>query len=219
MSHEYYMQLALDLARKGWPAAAPNPMVGCVIVRQDQLVASGYHEQFGGPHAEVVAIGQLPADVLPGDCTLYVTLEPCSHFGKTPPCADLLISKGFKKVVIAMADPNPLVSGGGILKLQQAGTEVITGILEKEARSLNKRFVTFFENQRPYYILKWAQTADGFVSRLSREQDLGKRIARAGASPAGGNHGHYGGQEHGPAGQSSAHHTAGARQKPGADLY
>lgn len=166
MNHEYYMQKALDLARQGWPAAAPNPVVGCVIVRQDDIVASAYHEQYGGPHAEVLAVQRLPATILPADCTVYVTLEPCSHFGKTPPCADLLIDRGFKNIVVAMPDPNPLVAGKGIGKLRQAGVEVAVGVLEKEAASLNRRFITFFEKQRPYYILKWAQTADGFVARL-----------------------------------------------------
>jgi diaminohydroxyphosphoribosylaminopyrimidine deaminase/5-amino-6-(5-phosphoribosylamino)uracil reductase len=166
MNHDYYMQQALDLAKKGWPQVAPNPMVGCVIVRQDEIVASGYHQQFGGPHAEVAAINQLPSGLSTADCILYVTLEPCSHTGKTPPCADLLIQKGFKQVVVATKDPNPLVAGQGIKKLEAAGIIVTLGILEKEARELNKRFVTFFEKQRPYYILKWAQTADGFVSKI-----------------------------------------------------
>jgi diaminohydroxyphosphoribosylaminopyrimidine deaminase/5-amino-6-(5-phosphoribosylamino)uracil reductase len=166
MNHDYYMQQALDLAKKGWPQVAPNPMVGCVIVKQDEIVASGYHQQFGGPHAEVVAISQLPPGLPTADCILYVTLEPCSHTGKTPPCADLIIQKGVKQVVVATKDPNPLVAGQGIKKLEEAGIHVITGILEKEARELNKRFVTFYEKRRPYYILKWAQTADGFVSRI-----------------------------------------------------
>lgn len=166
MNHDYYMQQALDLARKGWPQVAPNPMVGCVIVRGDEIVASGYHAQFGGPHAEVAAIRQLPAGLPAADCILYVTLEPCSHTGKTPPCADLLIQKGFKQVVVATKDPNPQVAGQGIAKLQAAGIAVTLGILEKEARELNRHFITFFEKQRPYYILKWAQTADGFVSRI-----------------------------------------------------
>jgi diaminohydroxyphosphoribosylaminopyrimidine deaminase/5-amino-6-(5-phosphoribosylamino)uracil reductase len=166
MNHNYYMQQALDLAKKGWPQVAPNPMVGCVIVRQDEIVASGYHAQFGEPHAEVVAISQLPSGLPTADCVLYVTLEPCSHTGKTPPCADLLIQKGFKQVIVAIKDPNPLVAGQGIKKLKEAGIQVTLGILEKEARHLNRRFITFFEKQRPYYILKWAQTADGFVSRI-----------------------------------------------------
>ncbi|MBA2612278.1 MAG: bifunctional diaminohydroxyphosphoribosylaminopyrimidine deaminase/5-amino-6-(5-phosphoribosylamino)uracil reductase RibD [Bacteroidetes bacterium] len=165
MNHEHYMQLALDLAQQGWPKVAPNPMVGCVIVHNNTVVAQGYHEQYGLHHAEVNAINSLDTEIDPKECVLYVSLEPCSHHGKTPPCADLIISKGFKKVVIACKDPNPLVSGNGISKLKQAGINVIEGVLELEAKTLNKRFITFFEKKRPYYILKWAQTADGFMSR------------------------------------------------------
>jgi diaminohydroxyphosphoribosylaminopyrimidine deaminase/5-amino-6-(5-phosphoribosylamino)uracil reductase len=166
MNHEYYMQLALDLAKQGWPQVAPNPMVGCVIVYKNEVGASGFHQNFGEPHAEVNAIKALPANIPPGECILYVTLEPCSHHGKTPPCADLIINKGFKTVVVACKDPNPLVGGSGIKKLRDAGIEVITGILEKEAKELNKRFITFHKHKRPYFILKWAQTADGFISRV-----------------------------------------------------
>jgi diaminohydroxyphosphoribosylaminopyrimidine deaminase/5-amino-6-(5-phosphoribosylamino)uracil reductase len=165
MNHEDFMQLTLDLAERGWPAVSPNPMVGCLIVKNDKVLASGFHRRFGEAHAEVMAINNLATHISPADCTLYVNLEPCSHFGKTPPCADLIISKGFKKVVIACSDPNPQVSGRGIQKLKQAGIEVVQGILEKEARHLNRRFITFHENKRPYFMLKWAQTADGFISR------------------------------------------------------
>jgi diaminohydroxyphosphoribosylaminopyrimidine deaminase/5-amino-6-(5-phosphoribosylamino)uracil reductase len=165
MNHEYYMQHALELAQNGWPNVAPNPMVGCVIVRGDKVVASGYHEYFGEAHAEVNAINHLAPNVYPSECVLYVTLEPCSHQGKTPPCVDLIIQKGFKTVVVACKDPNPLVAGKGIKKLKDAGFEVITGVLEEEARSLNKHFVVFHEKKRPYLIIKWAQTADGFISK------------------------------------------------------
>ena len=165
MNHDYYMQQALDLARLGWPQVAPNPMVGCVIVYKDEIVASGYHKIYGEAHAEVNAINALPEKLSPVDCILYVTLEPCSHHGKTPPCADLIIQSGFKTVIIASKDPNPLVAGSGIKKLEDAGIEVISGVLEEEARDLNKRFICFFEQKRPYVMLKWAQTADGFISR------------------------------------------------------
>ncbi len=161
-----YMQLALNLAKQGFPNVLPNPMVGCVIVKDTTIVAQGYHHFYGGPHAEVDAINQLPATINANDCSLFVTLEPCTHFGKTPPCVDLIIAKGFKEVVICNSDPNPLVAGNGILKLKQAGINVVTGVLEKEGLQLNKRFFTFFEKKRPYYILKWAQTADGFISKL-----------------------------------------------------
>ena len=159
------MQHALSLAEKGLGMVSPNPLVGCVIVHNDRIVAEGYHQKYGEAHAEVNAVNALPNSVNPAECTVYVTLEPCSHFGKTPPCADLLIKKGFKKVVICNNDPNPLVSGNGIKKLEIAGIEVITGVLEKEGRFLNRRFFTNHEKKRPYIILKWAQTKDGFISK------------------------------------------------------
>jgi len=175
-TEEYYMQIALNLAKQGWPYVAPNPMVGCVIVLDEKIVAEGFHQKYGEAHAEVNSINNLSPLVRAEDCTLFVNLEPCSHHGKTPPCADLIISKGFKKVVIANLDPNPLVAGKGIEKLKNAEINVITGVLEKEGRELNKRFFTFHEKKRPYYILKWAQTADGFISKLpvpeKREENM-----------------------------------------------
>lgn len=176
MNHEYYMQQALEQAKRGWPQVAPNPMVGSVIVKDNEIIASGYHQKFGEAHAEVNAIKKLPSGILPSHCTLYVTLEPCSHHGKTPPCADLIIEKGFKSVVIGSRDPNPLVAGKGIQKLEAAGIEVLSGILEKEVRDQNKRFIRFFEERRPYYIMKWAITGDGFISRVpvpkTREENV-----------------------------------------------
>ncbi len=160
------MQKALEIAASGWPQVAPNPLVGCVIVHEGEIVASGYHKKYGEAHAEVNAINALPDKLSPADCILYVTLEPCSHHGKTPPCADLIIRSGFKTVVVACKDPNPLVSGKGIERLEKAGVKVISGILETQARELNKRFICFFEKKRPYIFLKWAQTADGFISKL-----------------------------------------------------
>lgn len=165
MNHKYYMQLALDLAKKGSPFVAPNPMVGCVIIFKDHVVASGHHQKFGGPHAEVNAINNLPKSIFPSDCSLFITLEPCSHFGKTPPCVDLIIEKGFKKIFIACKDPNPIVSNA-ITKLINAGIDVSLGLLEMEAKLLNKKYFCFFENNRPYFSLKWAQTADGFISNI-----------------------------------------------------
>ena len=159
------MQCCLELAAKGLGNVAPNPMVGCVIVCDGEIVAEGYHEQYGSGHAEPNAIKQV-SDAILKKSTLYVTLEPCSHHGKTPPCADLIISKGIKKVVIGNLDSNPLVSGRGIQKLKEAGIDVEHGILDKECRALNKRFFTFHEKKRPYIILKWAQTQDGFISRI-----------------------------------------------------
>ena len=166
MNHQQAMHKALFLAQKGKGHVAPNPLVGCVIMCYDKIIAEGYHENYGGPHAEVNAINALPANLPTADCLLYVALEPCSHFGKTAPCADLIIKKGFKKVVIAIEDPNPKVKGRGIQKLKDAGIEVIVGVLEQEAKELNKAFFIFHQEQRPYVILKWAQTIDGFISRL-----------------------------------------------------
>lgn len=165
VENSFLMQKALNLASQGWPNVMPNPMVGCVIVYNEEIVSSGFHEKYGEAHAEVNAIKNLPPSINPQECSIFVTLEPCSHFGKTPPCADLIVSKGFKKVVICNMDPNPLVAGKGIEKLRKAGVEVITGVLEEDGLKLNKRFFTFHTKKRPYYILKWAQTADGFISR------------------------------------------------------
>ncbi|MGZ3920469.1 MAG: bifunctional diaminohydroxyphosphoribosylaminopyrimidine deaminase/5-amino-6-(5-phosphoribosylamino)uracil reductase RibD [Bacteroidia bacterium] len=176
MNDNYFMKRALELAAKGFPAALPNPMVGCVIVHNNKIVAEGYHQKYGEAHAEVNAINNLSHGIDPSDCTLYVTLEPCTHYGKTPPCADLVIKKGFKKVVICNTDPNPVVSGKGIDKLRKAGIEVVTGVLEEEGDKLNKRFFTFHKKKRPYIILKWAQTADGYISKLpvpaNREENI-----------------------------------------------
>lgn len=157
------MNRCLELAVKGIGNVAPNPMVGCVIVCEGKIIAEGYHQQYGSAHAEPNAIKQV-SDELLKKCTLYVSLEPCSHHGKTPPCADLIISKGIKKVVVGNLDSNPLVAGKGIQKLKDAGIEVEFGILDKECRELNKRFFTFHEKKRPYVILKWAQTQDEFIS-------------------------------------------------------
>jgi diaminohydroxyphosphoribosylaminopyrimidine deaminase / 5-amino-6-(5-phosphoribosylamino)uracil reductase len=170
------MHRALHLASQGRLSVAPNPMVGCVIACGGKIVSEGFHEKYGEAHAEVNAIKKMPEGIDPSHCTLYVSLEPCSHYGKTPPCADLIIEKGFKKVAVCNMDPNPLVAGKGIQKLREKGIEVTTGILEEKGRELNKRFFTFHEKRRPYIILKWAQTADGFVSRFpipdNREENM-----------------------------------------------
>lgn len=168
---EEYIKRCFELAQKGFGKAAPNPLVGCIITRGNSVVAEGYHEEYGKAHAEVNAINALSNDFDFRDCTLYVNLEPCSHHGKTPPCTDLIISKKFKKVVICNTDTNPLVGGKGIEKLKKAGIEVETGVLEKEGRELNKRFFTFHEKKRPYIILKWAQTNDGFISKIGADED------------------------------------------------
>lgn len=164
------------LAKNGGGAVRPNPQVGCVIVLAGQIIAEGWHRQFGQAHAEVNALAQLPEGTDLSQATVYVTLEPCSHFGKTPPCADLLISKQPGRVVVAMEDPHLLVAGKGIERLKAAGIAVEVGVEEQAARELNPHFITYHEDRRPYITLKWAMTADGFISRLpvptNREDNL-----------------------------------------------
>lgn len=162
---EQYMLRALELAEAGRGTVSPNPLVGCVIVLNDKIIGEGFHQVWGGPHAEVYAINTVknPHDL--SLSTAYVTLEPCAHHGKTPPCAQFLVEKGIRKVVIAALDSNPLVSGKGVDILQNAGVEVVIGVLESKAKIQNKRFFTQQEKQRPYVILKWAQSQDGFLAR------------------------------------------------------
>ncbi len=164
MNHQLFMQRCLELALLGIGNVAPNPLVGSVLRRNNDIIAEGYHAFFGGPHAEVNALSKVTDQSILKECTLYVNLEPCSHFGKTPPCSLLIIEKEIPRVVISNKDPNPLVNGTGIKKLRQAGIEVITGILEAEGYELNKRFFTFQIQKRPYVILKWAQSSDGFIA-------------------------------------------------------
>jgi diaminohydroxyphosphoribosylaminopyrimidine deaminase/5-amino-6-(5-phosphoribosylamino)uracil reductase len=157
------MRRCLELAKNGLGRVAPNPMVGAVLVREGSIVAEGYHRAHGLPHAEVEAIGRVGDKGLPAGCTLYVSLEPCCHFGKTPPCTDLIIASKIPRVVVATPDTFGQVNGAGILRLRSAGVDVTVGVLEREARELNRRFFTFHEKARPYVILKWAQSADGFI--------------------------------------------------------
>jgi diaminohydroxyphosphoribosylaminopyrimidine deaminase/5-amino-6-(5-phosphoribosylamino)uracil reductase len=159
------MQRALDLAGLGLGKVSPNPMVGCVIVHDDRIIGEGWHRQYGGAHAEVNAIQSIKEREILSECTLYVNLEPCSHHGKTPPCADLIIASGVKIVIIANQDPNPLVSGKGIMRLQQHGVEVKEGVLKEAGDFINRRFFTYHQKQRPYIVLKWAQTSDGYIAR------------------------------------------------------
>jgi diaminohydroxyphosphoribosylaminopyrimidine deaminase / 5-amino-6-(5-phosphoribosylamino)uracil reductase len=166
---ELFMQRAFELARLGIGYVSPNPRVGCVVVHDGKIVGEGWHRKYGEAHAEVNAIESVADKSILPACTIYVNLEPCSHFGKTPPCADLLIHHNIKKVFIANYDSNPLVGGQGIKKLRDAGVEVATGLLEKDGRELNKRFFTFVEKKRPYILLKWAQTSDGFVAHENYE--------------------------------------------------
>lgn len=166
VSQETYMQRCLDLAGLGLGHTAPNPLVGSVIVHDDRIIGEGFHHVYGGPHAEVNAVDAVAdKSLLPGS-TLYVNLEPCSHSGKTPPCADMIIRTGIPEVIIGTSDPNPLVSGNGIRKLEQAGVKVTTGMLQDQCRDLNKRFFTYHTKKRPLVILKWAQTSDGFMDVL-----------------------------------------------------
>ncbi len=171
------MHRCLQLAQLGEEFVAPNPMVGCVIVREGKIVAEGYHKKYGGPHAEVNAFNNLPADITISECDVYVSLEPCSHFGKTPPCADLIIAKRPRKVYVGMLDPNPKVAGTGIIKISKSGINVQVGILESDCASLNKKFVSFFKQNQPYITLKWAQTADNFMGRLLDSRDFSRQIS------------------------------------------
>ncbi len=160
------MQRCFDLAMIPGSNVAPNPLVGCVIVRQNKIISEGYHQYFGGPHAEVEAIKSVQdAGKLTG-ATLYVNLEPCSHHGKTPPCVNLILGAGIKRVVIANSDPNPLVNGNGIRILQENNVEVQIGVLEKDGEFLNRRFFTQILKKRPYIILKWAKSSDGYISKM-----------------------------------------------------
>ena len=167
-----YMQVCIDLAIKGFPLAMPNPMVGCVIVNKDNIIGQGHHQKYGTHHAEVNAINSVKNPELLKESTLYVSLEPCAHFGKTPPCADLIIQHKIPRVVIGSLDTFSEVNGKGIKRLKEAGIEVVTSVMEKECREINSRFFTFHEKKRPYIILKWAQTSDGFIAPLDQKEPL-----------------------------------------------
>jgi len=165
MNDSQYMSRALELAKLSRGHVSPNPMVGCVIVHDGKIIGEGFHQKYGEAHAEVNAVNAVKDESLLPESTAYVTLEPCAHHGKTPPCADLLVSKNIKRVVLACRDSFDQVDGKGIDKLEKAGIAVSVGILEKEALELNRRFFTSIQKERPYVILKWAQTTDGFVAR------------------------------------------------------
>ncbi len=170
--HEKYIKRCIQLAENGLGTTYPNPMVGSVIVHDNKIIGEGWHRKAGEPHAEVNAINFVKDRSLLKKATIYVSLEPCSHYGKTPPCSDLIIASGIKKVVIGSIDPFPAVSGKGIKKLMDAGCEVILGILDKECNALNKRFFIFHKHKRPYIILKWAQSIDGFLAPISSEENF-----------------------------------------------
>ena len=158
------MRRCIQLAKNGLGTTYPNPLVGSVIVANDKIIGEGWHHKAGSPHAEVNAIASVCEANSLKKATIYVSLEPCSHFGKTPPCADLIVASGIRKVVIGSLDPNPKVAGRGVKKLMDAGCEILTGVLDNECIELNKRFFTFFQKKRPYIFLKWAETLDHFIS-------------------------------------------------------
>ena len=177
---ENFMRRCIQLARNGRQNAKPNPMVGAVIVSEGRIIGEGYHVRCGEGHAEVNAFASVrPEDEhLLGEATMYVSLEPCSHYGKTPPCADLIIKKGVKRVVVGCIDEFAEVQGRGIRKLREAGIEVEVGVLESECKALNRRFFTFHREQRPYIILKWAQTANGFIDDHFKPVQISNTITK-----------------------------------------
>lgn len=169
--HEKYIRRCIELAKNGLGTTYPNPLVGSVIVHNGKIIGEGWHKKSGEPHAEVNAVNSVKDKSLLKESTIYVSLEPCSHFGKTPPCADMIIKNQIPTVVIGTIDPFAKVCGAGIQKLKEAGINVTVGVLEEECKELNKRFFTFHNKKRPYIILKWAQTSDGFIAPLSKEEN------------------------------------------------
>lgn len=168
--HEKYINRCIELAKNGLGTTYPNPLVGSVIVYNNEIIGEGWHQKAGEPHAEVNAIHSVKDKSLLSKATIYVSLEPCSHFGKTPPCCDLIIANDIPNVVIGTMDPFAKVAGNGIKKLLEAGKKVTIGILEDECNELNKRFFTFHTKKRPYIILKWAESQDGFIASLTKEK-------------------------------------------------
>jgi diaminohydroxyphosphoribosylaminopyrimidine deaminase / 5-amino-6-(5-phosphoribosylamino)uracil reductase len=169
-THEFYMKRCIELAKNGLGTTYPNPLVGSVIVHNGKIIGEGWHKKAGEPHAEVHAVNSVKDKSLLKEATIYVSLEPCSHFGKTPPCCDLIIANKIPNVVIGTIDPFAKVAGNGIKRLVESGKNVTIGVLEDECNELNKRFFTFHQKKRPYIILKWAETADGFIAPISREE-------------------------------------------------
>ncbi|MGB0789278.1 MAG: bifunctional diaminohydroxyphosphoribosylaminopyrimidine deaminase/5-amino-6-(5-phosphoribosylamino)uracil reductase RibD, partial [Marinirhabdus sp.] len=168
--HEKYMHRCIQLAKNGLGSTYPNPLVGSVIVANNTIIGEGWHYKAGLPHAEVNAMAAVRDRGLLAGATLYVNLEPCNHFGKTPPCSQAIVTGGIKNVVVGSTDPNPGVSGGGIKTLAQAGCRVTVGVLETACKQLNKRFFTFQQKKRPYVFLKWAESCDGFIAPKTRDK-------------------------------------------------
>ncbi|WP_115462035.1 bifunctional diaminohydroxyphosphoribosylaminopyrimidine deaminase/5-amino-6-(5-phosphoribosylamino)uracil reductase RibD [Winogradskyella aurantiaca] len=164
LTDEEAISRCIQIGKNGLGTTRPNPMVGAIIVHSNTIIGEGFTDPHGGPHAEVNAINSVKNQELLKESTIYVTLEPCSHHGKTPPCTDLIISKGITRVVIGCLDDNPLVAGNGVRRLKATGIKVSTGVLEAECRDHHKRFFTFFNKKRPYIILKWAESSDGFIA-------------------------------------------------------
>ncbi len=160
---ERYMRRCLELARRGLGTTWPNPLVGAVIVHEGHIIGEGFHYRSGEPHAEVLAVRSVKDKELLKTSTLYVNLEPCSHHGRTPPCADMIVREGIPRVVVGTIDTTDKVRGQGVVRMQEGGVEVITGVLEEESRYINRRFFTYHEKKRPYILLKWAESADGFL--------------------------------------------------------
>jgi diaminohydroxyphosphoribosylaminopyrimidine deaminase/5-amino-6-(5-phosphoribosylamino)uracil reductase len=174
---EFWMQRCLDLATRGLGNVAPNPLVGCVITVNNKVIGEGYHRKFGSQHAEVVAINSVKDKKLLTNATLYVNLEPCNHLGKTPPCANLIIKLGIKKVVIGALDTNEVVNGTGDEQLRKAGIQVTVNVLKSKCIALNKRFYTYHEKKRPFYILKWAESSDGFIYKKDHDQSISNELS------------------------------------------
>ncbi|MDE0535091.1 bifunctional diaminohydroxyphosphoribosylaminopyrimidine deaminase/5-amino-6-(5-phosphoribosylamino)uracil reductase RibD [Tenacibaculum sp. L6] len=179
MNHEKYIQRCLQLAKNGIGTTRPNPSVGAVIVHKNKIIGEGFTSPYGGPHAEVNAINSVQNQELLKEATIYVTLEPCSHHGKTPPCADLIIEKGIPNIVIGSVDTNSLVAGKGIERLKKAGRNVIVGVCVKTCKEHHKRFFTVQNKKRPYIILKWAETKDGFIAPLTKGEQKPVWISNA----------------------------------------
>lgn len=176
MNLEIYINRCIELANKALGKTYPNPLVGSVIVHNGEIIGEGYHQKAGENHAEINAINSVKNKELLPDSTIYVSLEPCSHFGKTPPCSLKLKEIGFKKVVIGTLDSHEKVNGKGKQILEEAGIEVVSGILEKECQELNKRFFTFHQKKRPYIILKWAESADGFLDKNFKPTQISNEL-------------------------------------------
>lgn len=172
--HQKYIRRCIELAQNALGNTYPNPLVGSVVVHNDTIIGEGWHQKAGEAHAEVNAIASVKDKSLLKKSTIYVSLEPCSHFGKTPPCADLIVAQKIPKVIIGCMDPNEVVAGRGVKKLLEAGCKVKIGVLEEDCKNLNKRFFTFHQKKRPYIILKWAETQDGFIA--PKEQEKGKPL-------------------------------------------